>query len=81
MSKEISELRGHEGREGVERGGGHSPLAEQIREVSFRAKTKPLFLGYPDLPELELERPRCQLTIAPEVTILPNRPRKCWSPG
>ena len=32
-----------------------STLAEQTREVGFRAGTNPFFLGFPDPPELELE--------------------------
>ena len=35
----------------------HSPLDEQTREVGFRATSKPLFLGYPDPPVMELTRP------------------------
>ena len=33
-------------------------LAEQTWEVGIRAGTNPFFFGYPDPPELELERPR-----------------------
>ena len=52
------------------------PLPNRHGRLVSGPRVQPLFLGYPNPPKLELERPQCQLTIAPKVTILPNCPRK-----
>ena len=62
-----------------------SPLAKQTREVGFRANTKPFFLGCPDPPVLELERPRCSPPKWRRSCCLPPKWRRTrcsspWSP-